>query len=245
MENLKTSFGRLKVNQIQKTKMVQNVFTKVASKYDLMNDLMSFGTHRLWKKRLIQLINVQEEDNIIDVGSGTGDILKLLDRNFKNISITAVDLNTSMLNYGKERLKNSTKNIDWINCNAEKLPLKDNSYDKYIISFCLRNITFIEKVFSEALRILKPGGTFYCLEFSTPQSSVVNNLYNIYKKNVIPFIGKHIAKNEEAYIYLEKSISQFPQQEILLTMLEEIGFVNSSFINIFNGIVSIHKGFKI
>ena len=244
MDNLKTSFGKQKVNQNQKTKMVQTVFSEVSKKYDLMNDLMSFGTHRLWKKNLIEIMNIQNSDKIIDVGSGTGDLVKIIQRKNPNVSITSIDLNFEMLKYGKNNFANN-KNINWINCNAEELPFKDDLFDKYIISFCLRNITYIDKALSEAMRILKPGGTFFCLEFSTPQSPLVNKIYKFYKKNIIPFIGEKIADNKRAYRYLEQSISQFPQQDVLLTNLKKIGYINASYTNLFDGIVCIHKATKI
>ena len=244
MDNLKTSFGKQKVNQNQKTKMVQTVFSEVSKKYDLMNDLMSFGTHRLWKKNLIEIMNIQNSDKIIDVGSGTGDLVKIIQRKNPNVSITSIDLNFEMLKYGKNNFTNN-KNINWINCNAEELPFQDDLFDKYIISFCLRNITYIDKALSEAMRILKPGGTFFCLEFSTPQSPLVNKIYQFYKKNIIPFIGEKIANNKRAYRYLEQSISQFPQQDVLLTNLKKIGYINASYTNLFDGIVCIHKATKI
>ena len=244
MDNLKTSFGKQKINQNQKTKMIQTVFSEVSKKYDLMNDLMSFGTHRLWKKNLIEIMNIQNSDKIIDVGSGTGDLVKIIQRKNPNVSITSIDLNFEMLKYGKNNFANN-KNINWINCNAEELPFKDNLFDKYIISFCLRNITYIDKALSEAKRILKPGGTFFCLEFSTPQSPLVNRIYKFYKKNIIPLIGEKIADNKRAYRYLEQSISQFPQQDVLLTNLKKIGYINASYTNLFDGIVCIHVATKI
>ena len=204
MDNLKTSFGKQKINQNQKTKMVQNVFSEVSKKYDLMNDLMSFGTHRLWKNNLIELMNIQNSDKIIDVGSGTGDLIKIIKKKKSNVSITSIDLNIEMLKFGKNKFTN--KNINWINCNAEKLPFKDDLFDKYIISFCLRNITNFEKSIEEALRVLKPGGTYFCLEFSSPKSIITAQFYKNYKTNTLPWLGKVIAKNKEAYKYLSESI---------------------------------------
>ena len=176
MKNLKTNFGKLKVTQSQKTNLVQKLFSEINDKYDLMNDLMSFGTHRIWKKILIELINCQTGDNVIDVGSGTGDISIYLQDS--NVSITSVDLNFEMIRKGKNNPKIKNNNINWINCNAEELPFKKNTFDKYIISFCLRNTTSIDRVLTEALRTLKPGGSFYCMDFATPQSALINNLYN-------------------------------------------------------------------
>ena len=245
MENLKTSFGKSKILQSQKTKMVQDVFTEVTEKYDLMNNLMSLGAHRIWKKKLIQLMNIQSNDYIIDVGSGTGDITNLIHKNHSAASIISIDLNFNMLKYGKEKENYISNNIFWINCNAENLPFNNNTFDKYIISFCLRNITLIDNALQEARRVLKPGGSFYCLEFSIPVSPFINRIYNFYKSKIIPLIGEHVANNKNAYKYLEESISQFPNQNILLSKINQTGFKNTSVINFFNGIVSIHKGFKI
>ena len=244
MDNLKTSFGKQKINQNQKTKMVQTVFSEVSKKYDLMNDLMSFGTHRLWKKNLIEIMNIQNSDKIIDVGSGTGDLAKIMQRKTPGVSITSIDLNFEMLKYSKNNFSNN-KNINWINCNAEELPFQDDLFDKYIISFCLRNITLIDKALLEAMRVLKPGGTFFCLEFSVPQSPLVNKIYQFYKKNIIPLIGEKISNNRRAYRYLEQSIDQFPNQDVLLNNLKKIGYINPSYTNLFNGIVCIHTATKI
>ena len=245
MENLKTSFGKSKVSQSQKTRMVQDVFSDVTKKYDLMNNLMSFGAHHLWKKKLIQLMNIQSNDLIVDVGAGTGDITKLIHKNYSTTSIISVDLNFNILKHGKEKVKHKSNKTSWVNCNAENLPFKNDTFDKYIISFCLRNITLVDNALYEAIRVLKPGGSFYCLEFSTPISPMINGIYNFYKSKIIPLIGERVAKNKKAYKYLEESIHQFPKQEILLSKLNQIGFENTSIINLFNGIVSIHKGFKI
>ena len=243
MDNLKTSFGKRKVTTALKTSLVQEVFTNVAEKYDGMNDVMSLGAHRLWKKELIDLMNIQLTDTIIDVGSGTGDLIGLILNKKKINSIYSIDLNDEMLKYGKKRFKN--KNVHFVKANAENLPFKNNFFDKYIVSFCLRNVTDIKKALNEALRILKPGGTFYCLEFSSPKSSLINSIYKSYKKNIIPWIGKKIAENEEAYQYLQESIDQFPSQEELLLNLTQIGFYRTKYLNMFNGIVSVHIGYKI
>ena len=243
MDNLKTNFGKRKVSTKLKTKLVQDVFTNVASNYDLMNDLMSFGSHRLWKKELIDLMNIQKNETIVDVGSGTGDLINLILKLKKNNIIYAVDLNSEMLKYSEKRHRN--KNITFLKANAEKLPFNNSSIDKYIISFCLRNVTDIDNALKESYRILKPGGIFYCLEFSSPESSLIKQLYNKYKKNIIPWIGSNVAKNKEAYRYLEESIDQFPNQKKLISILNKIGFINPYYLNIFNGIVSIHIAYKI
>ena len=242
MDNLKTSFGKRKVSKSSKTKLVQKVFTNVANNYNLMNDLMSFGAHRLWKKELIDMINIQKNEKIIDIGSGTGDLINLiLKKKMQNV-IYSVDLNDAMLDYGKKRFKN--KKIKFIKANAENLPFENNSFDKYIISFCLRNITDIKAALKESMRILKPGGVFYCLEFSSPKKGLVNSSYKIYKNKIIPWIGKIVAKDELAYRYLEESIDQFPNQKKLISNLNYIGYHETKYINMFNGIVCIHRGFK-
>ena len=243
MNNIKTSFGKRKVSPNIKTSLVQEVFSNVAKNYDLMNDLMSLGSHRLWKKELIDMMNIQIKDTIIDVGSGTGDLINLIIKKDLIKTIYSVDLNSEMLRYGKKRFNN--KKIKFIKANAQNLPFKNNYFDKYIISFCLRNVTNIKKALEEAYRILKPGGIFYCLEFSSPKSSLVASIYNGYKKNIIPWIGNKVAKNKEAYKYLEESIDQFPDQEEFLIYIKKIGFKEVKYFNMFNGIVSIHSGFKI
>jgi len=246
MVSLKTNFGKMKVKKENKTAMVQEVFTKVANKYDLMNDLMSFGSHRLWKKRLIEIMNIQKNEKVIDVGSGTGDLAKLILKENFYTKIYSIDLNMDMLLAGKKSLdQKQKKNIFFINANAEKLPFNDNYFDKYVISFCLRNITHFEKALSEAFRVLKPGGAFYCLEFSLPTTSVINKIYNKYKEKIIPIMGEKIANNKDAYKYLQESISEFPQQDVLLNLINKIGFEKTNYINLFDGIVCIHKGYKI
>ena len=246
MNNLKTNFGKRKIIAEKKTPLVQKLFSEVSKKYDLMNDIMSFGTHRLWKKRLIEIMNINSKDKIIDVGSGTGDLTKIILKENKNALIYSVDLNLEMLNEAKKQFNNQQKEkIKFINANAENLPFENNFFDKYVISFCLRNITYIEKALHESFRILKPGGIFYCLEFSAPTSSVINKIYSKYKNKIVPLIGEKVANNKNAYKYLEESISQFPNQNILLDKMNNVGFEKTSYINLFDGIVSIHIGFKI
>ena len=246
MNNLKTNFGKRKITAEKKTFLVQKLFSEVSKKYDLMNDIMSFGTHRLWKKRLIEIMNINSNDKIIDVGSGTGDLTKIILKENKDVSIYSVDLNLEMLNEAKKQFNDQQKKkIKFINANAEDLPFENNFFDKYVISFCLRNITYIEKALYESFRILKPGGIFYCLEFSAPTSTVINKIYSKYKNKIIPIIGEKVANNKHAYKYLEESISQFPNQETLLNKINNVGFEKTSYINLFDGIVSIHIGFKI
>lgn len=246
MNNLKSNFGKRKIRASQKTSLVQSVFTDVSKKYDFMNDVMSFGAHRIWKKILIELMNITNNDKIIDVGSGTGDLVNLILALNKKNEIYCVDLNKNMLEESKKKIKiNNFNKIKFINANAEKLPMEENFFDKYIISFCLRNVTHIDLSLNEAYRILKPGGSFYCLEFSKPKTNLINLFYNKYKSKIIPIMGEKLANNKNAYKYLEESISLFPNQESLLNIMNSAGFKNTSYIDIFDGIVSIHKGYKI
>ena len=195
-----SNFGYSKVTTKEKTKLVQKVFSDVANKYDLMNDVMSFGAHRLWKKSFIDIVNPSSGDKIIDVGSGSGDLVLEILKKDLNLKIDMVDLNKAMLSEGKKRIKN--KNVKFYQQNAENLKFQDNIYDKYLISFCLRNVTDIDQSFKEAFRILKPGGQYYCLEFSRPNSFVLANIYSYYKSNIIPTFGKIFSNNLDAYNYL-------------------------------------------
>ncbi|MDB4860339.1 class I SAM-dependent methyltransferase [Alphaproteobacteria bacterium] len=237
-----SNFGYSKVTNKEKTKLVQKVFSNVANNYDLMNDVMSFGAHRLWKKSFIDIVNPSSGDKIIDVGSGSGDlVLEILKREL-NLKIDMVDLNKAMLLEGKKRIKNA--NVKLFQENAENLSFLDNIYDKYLISFCLRNITDIDQSFKEAFRILKPGGQYYCLEFSRPNSFVLAKIYSYYKSNIIPTFGKIFSNNRDAYNYLNESIDLFPKQDELKKRIESTGFKSVKYKNLFDGIVSIHTGYK-
>jgi len=237
-----SNFGYSKVTNKEKTKLVQKVFSDVANNYDLMNDVMSFGAHRLWKKSFIDIVNPCEGDKIIDVGSGSGDlVLEILKRDL-NLKIDMIDLNKEMLLEGKKRIKNN--NVKFFQQNAENLSFLDNIYDKYLISFCLRNVTDIDQSFKEAFRILKPGGQYYCLEFSRPNSFVLANIYSYYKSNIIPTFGKIFSNNRDAYNYLNESIDLFPNQNELKKRIETAGFKSVKYTNLFDGIVSIHTGYK-
>jgi len=236
------NFGYSKVTTKEKTKLVQKVFSDVANNYDLMNDVMSFGAHRLWKRLFIDIINPSSGDKIIDVGSGSGDlVLEILKRDL-NLKIDMVDLNKAMLLEGKRRIKNN--NVKFFQQNAENLSFLDNIYDKYLISFCLRNVTDIDQSLKEAFRILKPGGQYYCLEFSKPYSFILANVYSYYKSNLIPTFGKIFSNNRDAYNYLNESIDLFPKQDELKERIESVGFISVKYTNLFDGIVSIHTGYK-
>ena len=224
--------------------LVQKVFDKVSNKYDLMNDFMSFGAHRLWKKDLINWMNPIKGKILIDVACGTGDLGKLfLKATHKDEKIFCVDPNNGMLKKGKEKLKDH-KNIKWINSSAESLPIPNNTCDYYVISFGLRNTKDLNKSLSEAYRVLKPGGRYLCLEFSKIENSNLDRIYKIYSK-LIPLIGKKIVGEKEPYEYLIKSINEFINQDELITLMKKNKFENCSFKNLSGGIVAIHSGWKV
>tara|TARA_B100000965_G_C19345480_1_gene649329 strand:- start:87 stop:791 length:705 start_codon:yes stop_codon:yes gene_type:complete len=224
--------------------LVENVFNQVYNKYDLMNDFMSLGAHRYWKKSLINIMSPRASGRLIDVACGTGDIGKLfLENTSKEAKITCVDPNKKMIGKGKQKLSNY-KNIKWIKSLAEKLPLPDNSFDYYTISFGLRNTKDLNKSLSEAHRVLKPGGRFLCLEFSKIQNSNLDLFYKNYSK-FIPMIGQFVVGEKEPYEYLIKSIEEFINQDELIDLMKKNNFHKCSYRNFSGGVVSIHSGWKI
>lgn len=224
--------------------LVQGVFDQVFDKYDLMNDFMSLGVHRSWKKTLLNMMNPSKNQKLIDVACGTGDIGKLyLDNTDKENFITCVDPNEGMIAKGKEKLK-KYNNINWVISSAENLPLKENSFDFYTISFGLRNTKNLDKSLSEAHRVLKSGGRFFCLEFSKIQNENLDYVYKQYSK-IIPLIGKFIVGQKEPYEYLIESIEKFLNQDELIDLMKKNRFEKCSYRNLSGGIVSIHSGWKI
>ena len=224
--------------------LVEGVFDQVFYRYDLMNDFMSLGIHRIWKKSLINMMGPSVNKKLVDVACGTGDIGKLfLDTTNKKSSVTSIDPNKKMIEQGKNKLS-KYKNIDWITAPAERLPLTDNSFDYYTISFGLRNTKNLNRALSEAYRVLKPGGRYLCLEFSKIQNTNLNLIYKNYSK-LIPIIGKFVVGEKEPYEYLVKSIEQFINQEELIELMKKHKFQKCSYRNFSNGIVSIHSGWKI
>ena len=224
--------------------LVQNVFNQVYDRYDLMNDFMSLGVHRLWKKNMLNMMNPSVNQKLIDVACGTGDIAKLyLKYVNKSSQITCVDPNKGMIQKGREKLK-EFKDLNWILAPAEKLPIADNHFDFYTISFGLRNTKNLNTALSEAYRVLKPGGRYLCLEFSKIQNASLNFIYKNYSK-FIPSIGKLVVGEKEPYNYLIKSIEEFINQEELLDLLNKNGFEKCNYRNLSGGIVSIHSGWKI
>ena len=223
--------------------LVQNVFNQVYDRYDLMNDFMSLGIHRLWKNSLLNMMNPSSNQNLIDVACGTGDIAKLFVKHVNKLSrIACVDPNKGMISKGKEKLS-KFKNINWIISPAEKIPLSDNLFDFYTISFGLRNTANIDKALSEAYRVLKPGGRFLCLEFSKIQNTNLETLYKNYSK-LIPSIGKFVVGEKQPYEYLIKSIEDFLNQEELIDAMVKNNFKKCTYRNLSGGIVSIHSGWK-
>ena len=232
-------------NTIQdKTKLVNSVFSKVYKKYDLMNDIMSFGVHRIWKEKFVDWLNPQSGTKLIDVACGTGDIAKLIIEKVNYTGqITCVEPNLEMMGYGKSKLKKNT-NINWINSSAEKIPVSDNTYDYYTISFGIRNVTDINLSIKEAHRVLKPGGRIMCLEFSKIDNEFLNFLYKQYSK-AIPHIGKIIVGSAKPYEYLVNSIDKFYNQKDLMNLMKNGGFSNLEFRNLSNGVAAIHSGWKV
>tara|TARA_B100001248_G_scaffold152828_1_gene114933 strand:+ start:6886 stop:7590 length:705 start_codon:yes stop_codon:yes gene_type:complete len=227
-----------------KTKIVNSVFSDVFENYDLMNDIMSLGIHRIWKEKLIDWMRPLSNKKLIDVASGTGDVVKLFLTKTNGLNeITCVEPNIKMLEKGKQKLK-KYKSITWINSMAERIPVKSNSFDYYTISYGIRNVSDINSTLKEAYRVLKPGGRFMCLEFSKVNNEMINFLYKQYSK-AIPIIGKFIVGSEKPYEYLIESIDKFYNQEELVKLMKINGFSNIEFRNLTNGISAIHSGWKI
>ncbi|GFZ83833.1 ubiquinone/menaquinone biosynthesis C-methyltransferase UbiE [Rickettsiales bacterium] len=232
-----------KFNKHKKYSLVRGIFDSVYSHYDLMNDLMSLGLHRLWKQRMISVLNPKKNANIIDMAGGTADIAALL-VNSSSSKVTVCDASYSMLSQGRYKLidRNILDNLNWVCCAAESLPFDDDYFDYYTVSFGLRNFSSPSLALKEAWRVLKPGGKFVCLEFS--HISVFKRLYSAYLNNVIPKIGKLVTGNYSAYEYLAESIEQFYTQEELVHLIKKAGFSSVSFSNMACGIVAFHVAFK-
>ena len=234
----------MKSTILDKTKLVNSVFSQVYKKYDLMNDIMSLGVHRIWKNKLMDWMNPQLNDSLIDVASGTGDIAKIFsEKNNNSANISCVEPNTQMFGIGKLNLEKFT-NIRWYKANAEKLPFKNDTYNFYTISYGIRNVSDINLSLREAFRVLKPGGRFMCLEFSKIDNEIINLFYKQYSK-VIPYIGKYIVGSSKPYDYLIKSIKEFYTQNELVDLIKKNGFSKVEYRNLSNGISAIHSGWKI
>ena len=242
-----THFGYKEVLTEDKEKLVKGVFDSVASNYDLMNDVMSFGVHRLWKQYAIDIANVKKGDAILDLASGTGDLIKLYHKKIGNSGrIVSSDINEAMLDEGKRNLINSgVLGIEFVQANAEKLPFEDNSFDLVSIAFGLRNVTDKDKALSEMCRVLKPGGILIVLEFSKTTNPVLEKIYDAYSFNLIPKFGSWFAGDEDSYQYLAESIRKHPDQETLKQMIIDAGFDMCEYQNLTGGVVAIHKGIKV
>ena len=231
------------INQA-KFKKATKVFNSVFNKYDIMNDLMSLGIHRLWKKRLIEWMNPKKDDHLIDMATGTGDIANAFLNRTKNQGyVSCVDPNKLMIEQGRKKLK-YLNNIQWYVSSAENLPFKDNIFDIYSVSFGVRNFSDTQKALREAHRVLKSGGRFICLEFSKVENEILNKVYKTYSKT-IPFIGKYIVGDSEPYDYLIKTIDEFYDQESFKKIILNNGFSNVEYRNLSGGIVAIHSAWKI
>ena len=242
-DDQKIDFGYKTVKRSDKQKLVNKVFDSVASKYDLMNDLTSFGIHRLWKNDLINWLAPQNNQRLADIAGGTGDIAKkFLDAGGRSAHV--YDINQEMLKTGKNK-KNLSKKIKWTISSAEDIPATEGSFERASIAFGLRNITDRVKCLKEIYRILKPGGRLICLEFSHVENNTIRKLYDTWSFNFMPSIGKQIAGDKDAYTYLVESIRQFPTQPELAQMFSEVGFSRVKYRNLSNGIVALHSGWKI
>lgn len=240
-------FGERKVRPEEKTALVRGVFDSVADKYDLMNDLMSGGVHRLWKDRLVRDIRPTPALAYLDVAGGTGDIaFRIRKAGGPGTQVTICDLDAEMLRVGRDRAINRgyVHGFEWINGNAETLPFPDACFDVYTISFGLRNVTRIDTALREAWRVLKPGGRFFCLEFSRVNDPFLRRLYDKYSYKAIPRIGQLVAKDRDSYQYLVESIRKFPPQAELARRMEQAGFTRARYANLSFGIAAIHSGWK-
>lgn len=241
-------FGYEKIDPSDKAKRVKSVFDSVAKNYDLMNDLMSGGIHRLWKIDLIHQIRPQKNTILLDVAGGTGDVAQKYQEatRYRSQAIMC-DINEEMLKVGRDRARNHNKmsGMSWVTGDAMNLPLPDKSVDVYTISFGLRNVTHIDEALKEAYRVLKPGGKFFCLEFSKVNTPVLKQFYDLYSFKILPQIGQIVAKDKDSYEYLVESIRQFPEQDDLKRRMQEVGFDQCKWRNLTGGIAAIHSGWRL
>lgn len=238
------SFGYKDVDAGEKTELVGEVFSKVAGKYDLMNDVMSGGMHRLWKDRFVRRVKPQSGEAILDMAGGTGDIAFRMAEH--GAEVTVADINQDMLDVGIERaMERGIDGLSWSCQNAEKLTYPSRQYDAYTIVFGIRNVTHIDKALAEAHRVLRHGGRFYCMEFSTTNWPGFKEIYDVYSHKVMPAMGKIVAQDEESYRYLAESIRRFPKMEEFEAMIRAAGFEQTKVEPILGGAVAIHSGWKI
>lgn len=246
MSKESTHFGFRTVDAEDKARLVGDVFSSVASRYDLMNDLMSVGVHRLWKGAMIDWLRPRPDMSLLDVGGGTGDIaFRFLAAGGGHVTVS--DINEDMLAVGRDRAvdRGIVRGIDWVPADAEALPFDDASFDAYTIAFCIRNVTHIDRVLAEARRVLRPGGRFLCLEFSKVILGPLEKAYDAYSFRVLPALGRIVADDREAYQYLAESIRRFPDQETFAGMIADAGLGAVSYRNLSGGIAALHSAWRI
>jgi demethylmenaquinone methyltransferase / 2-methoxy-6-polyprenyl-1,4-benzoquinol methylase len=248
MSEQNTHFGYKTIPSSQKTEKVASVFHSVAKRYDIMNDLMSFGLHRLWKRIAVSKCALKPHHSVLDLAGGTGDLTRLLAKELsKEGQIVLADINSSMMSVGRDRLINEgiIQPIQWVQANAETLPFSSESFDCVIMAFGLRNVTHKEKALAEIFRTLKWGGRAVILEFSHPTHPFLSSVYDAYSFSALPLMGELVCQDRESYQYLAESIRMHPNQECLKDMMIQVGFQNARYDNIHQGIVAIHMGFKL
>ncbi|MGP1283559.1 MAG: class I SAM-dependent methyltransferase [Parasphingopyxis sp.] len=244
MNEKNVSFGYQDVAPDEKTRRVGGVFSSVAARYDLMNDAMSGGMHRLWKDRFVRRMKPRAGEAILDMAGGTGDIAFRLAKS--GAAVTVADINAEMLQVGLDRAKKrGIEGLVWAQENAEELSFADRSFDAYTIAFGIRNVTHIQQALEEAHRVLKRGGRFFCLEFSTTLWPGFAEAYDLYSHKIVPKIGEALAKDEDSYRYLIESIRRFPDMQQFRAMIEEAGFVQCAVEPMLGGLVAIHSGYRI
>jgi demethylmenaquinone methyltransferase/2-methoxy-6-polyprenyl-1,4-benzoquinol methylase len=237
------NFGDQLVSPEEKTRRVGQVFSSVARRYDVMNDLMSGGLHRLWKDRFVNRVKPRAGETILDMAGGTGDVAFRMAR--RGARVTVADINADMLEAGKQRAQAKELDLHWQVENAEKLTFADNRFDAFTIVFGIRNVTDIPAALREAHRVLKRGGRFFCMEFSSSDWPGFSNLYDAWAKNVIPKIGKAVAEDEDSYRYLVESIRRFPKPNAFKAVVADAGFARAAAEPMLGGLVTIHSGWKI
>ena len=246
-ETDKTDFGYQQVNRKEKAGLVAGVFHSVAQRYDLMNDLMSAGIHRIWKRFTIEVSAVRTGHRVLDIAGGTGDLAaRFSELVGEEGEVVLADINASMLEVGRDRLidEGYHGNIRYVQADAQDLPFPDNSFDVVSIAFGLRNVTDKSRALKSMLRVLKPGGRLLVLEFSKPENELINRAYDSYSFNILPRIGQLVAGDSDSYKYLAESIRMHPDQETLKDMMEEAGFLSCEYHNLTGGIVALHRGVK-
>ena len=245
-DNQKVFFGKEKVSKSEKQKGVNEIFSKVTSNYDLMNDFMSLGAHRLWKNTFVKEARIVKNSTILDLAGGTGDITKIIQKEYSNCKVYLSDQNSSMVNFARDRAMNEgfINNTFFDTSSAEKLPFKNSFFNHVFISFGFRNFSDKGKALSEIIRVLKKGGNLHILEFAKVQNKTFSKIYDFYSYELIPRIGNLVSSDKESYEYLVNSIRTHESQEETCEMLKSNGFSSAEYKNLFNGIVAIHRATK-